>query len=174
VPLREFLYLDVTLVVQKDMRPLLEFAFGRPEDLVVVKDWYYDCFNSCVMRVRQTEALAQVARAFQEGKTYSFRNPGDQDFLHACTRDLGILDRVAFFEPEHVVSYRNLRNLNRTDPADAYTRIGAGTIVKFHGRPKMHQVLNPYYNLTRIRMKNLTMGRRDSRFYVKELRQNWR
>lgn len=174
IPFDEFLYLDVTLVIQKDMRPLLQYAFEREEDLVIVKDWNYDCYNSCVMRIRKSDQMRGVYDAFVEGKTFKYRNPGDQDFLHACVQDLGLQDRVAFFAPEHVVSFRNLRDLHRTDPEAAYRAIEKGIIVKFFGKPKMHQVMNPIFNLFRIRLRNGLNGQKDAKFWAKELREHWR
>lgn len=174
IPFDEFLYLDVTLVIQKDMRPLLAYAEAKPEELVIVKDWNYDCYNSCVMRIRRSESLAKVYEAFVAGKTYAFRNPGDQDFIHACVRDLSLEEHVAFFEPDHVVSFRNIRDRHRTNPEAAYEEIRRGIIVKFFGKPKMHQVADPLYNLFRIRLKNPSYGAKDARFWLKELREHWR
>lgn len=174
IPFQEFVYLDVTLVIQKDMRPLLEYAFGREEDLVIVKDWNYDCYNSCVMRIRTSDAMRRIYTAFVEGKTYPYRNPGDQDFIHACAQDLGLQKHIAFFEPDHVVSFRNIRELHRTDPQAAYEAIRKGTIVKFFGKPKMHQVADPMFNLFKIRLKNLAYGSKDAGFWLKELREHWR
>jgi hypothetical protein len=174
IPFEEFLYLDVTLVIQKDMRPLLEYAMAQGEDLVIVKDWNYDCFNSCVMRIRRSPALEAIYRTWLEGKSFPFRNAGDQDFIHSCVHHLGLCDKVALFQPDHVVSYRNLRNRHRTDPKGAYEAIRKGIIVKFWGEPKMHQLANPYYNLMRIRLRHLTRGPKDARFWLRELRRNWR
>jgi hypothetical protein len=174
IPFEEFLYLDLTLVIQKPLTNLLEYAQGQPQELVIVKDWNYDCFNSCVMRIRQSEKLRGVYEAFKSGKTYPYRNPGDQDFLFAAFKDLGLMDNAAFFKDEHVVSYKDCRKLNRTNPDAAYEQINKGTIVKFFGTPKMHQILNPAYRLIRMSLRQPPYGPRDARFWVKELRQHWR
>jgi hypothetical protein len=174
IPFAEFLYLDVTLVVVKEMTDLLAYAFGRPEDLVIVQDWNYDCYNSCVMRIRSGGALRQVYEAFVAGKTYPHRNAGDQDYIHAAILDHGLQDRVALFRPQDVVSYRDARTVARRDREAGYRELSSATIVKFFGRPKMHEILDPIYNLTKIRLRNPSYGWRDATFWVKELREAWR
>lgn len=173
LPFDEFLYLDVTLLIQKDMTPLLDYAFGREEDLVILKDWNYDCYNSCVMRIRQTDAMQTIFDTFESGKEYPRRNPGDQDFIHACVQDKGLQNRVALFPEEMIVSYRNARTINRTDPKAAHDLLEKGIIVKFFGRDKMHQVLNPLYRLFKIRLRKGGNGASDWKFWVEELRARW-
>jgi hypothetical protein len=172
-PFDEFLYLDVTLVIQSSMADLVEFAMASPKDLIIVKDWNYNCYNSCVMRIRRSEALGKVHQLFVEGKKFKFRNPGDQDFIHSAVCELGLQDRVEYFKPDHVVSWRNLRDINRKNPQAAYDAIAKGTIVKFFGRPKMHQLLDPVYCWTKIRLRRFRTGHRDSTFWKKELRKHW-
>jgi hypothetical protein len=174
MPYPEFLYFDTTLVIQRDLSPLLEFAFGSDRELVVVKDWNYDCYNTCVMRIRTGGDLGVVCREFVEGKTYPRRNPGDQDFVHASIGANGLADRVELFPTDYVVSYRNARALNRTDPAAALAYLEKGIIVKLFGKPKMHQLLNPFYRFFSIRLADRQNGRADSEFWVRELRDRWR
>lgn len=172
LPFESFLYLDTTLVVQRDLGDLLTYAFGRPEELVVVKDWSYDAYNTCVMRVRPGGALSAIPKAFLSGKRFDQRNPGDQDFVTAYVREMGLEDRVALFRPDDVVSYRDARRLHRTDPAAAYAALERGTIVKFYGRTKMHELVSP---LNRLRMRLLggSEGRADAGFWVRELQERW-
>ncbi len=173
MPFEEFLYLDVSLVIQRDLSCLLSYCDSRCEPLVMVRDWNYDVFNTCVMRIRHSDELFNIYKVFTEGKTYKTRWNGDQDFVSACLLDHGHQDRVAFFDPDHVVSYRNLRFMHREDARAAYEEIKKATIVKFHGRVKMHQILNPYQNLMEVRLKNFRHGSRDARFWRKELRALW-
>lgn len=174
LPFHELLYLDVTLLIQKDMGPLLDFALGREEDLVILKDWNYECYNSCVMRIRHSDAMQVVYDTFESGKEYPRRNPGDQDFIYACIQDKGLQDHVAIFPEEMVVSYRNARTINRTDPKAALDYLEQGIIVKFFGRDKMHQVLNPLYRFFKIRLRKGGNGAKDWNFWVDKLRQRWR
>ena len=174
LPFKDFLYLDLTLVIQKNLQSLLEFCDSRPENLIIVRDWNYDGYNSCVMRVRHSPELESIYRAFADGKTFDQRNLGDQDFIHNWIQEQNLENEVGFFEPDHVASYRNLQHLNWTDPKSAEAAIGRATIVKFYGRVKMHDVLNPLTNFSKIRMRYLRTGGKDARFWVKELRSLWR
>jgi len=166
LPFNEFLYFDTTLVIQRDMSDLLECAFGREEELVVVRDWNYDAYNTCVMRIRAGGALSGVTEAFRAGVEYPWRNPGDQDYLTAFIRDKGLEDQVAIWPDEIVVSYRNARVLHRTDPAAAYAELEKGTVVKFYGKTKMNQLINPIY-------RQFKMKGPDRKFWIKELRDRW-
>jgi hypothetical protein len=167
LPFDEFLYLDTTLVIQRDMRSLLEFGFGRDEELVVLRDWNYDAYNTCIMRIRTGGALSEIPRAFREGVTYPWRNPGDQDYVTAYVRDKGLEDRIAIWPEEMVVSYKNAREVHRTEPAAAYRMLESGTIVKFYGKTKMDQLLNPLY-------RSFKMKGPDARFWVRQLAEHWR
>jgi len=174
VPFEEFLYLDLSLVIQKELGPVLDFCNQSSRNLVIVRDWNYDVYNSCVMRVRQCPELYSIYREFADGKVYPYRWHGDQDFIHACIREHGNEEHVDFFEPDHVVSYRNLRFLYREDEEAALDAVRRATIVKVHGRLKMHQILHPYHNFTGIRLKNLRRGGRDATFWTKEMKALWR
>ena len=52
VPFDDFIYFDLSLVIRANLDALLAFTWAREEALVIVKDWYYDGFNSSVMRIR--------------------------------------------------------------------------------------------------------------------------
>ncbi len=174
LPFHEFLYLDVTTVIQRDMTPLLEFAFGRQEDLVVQKDWNYDAYNTCAMRIRHGDALQTVYDAFVAGKRFPYRVPGDQDFLTGCIRYSRLEDRVALFPEGMVGSYRNARYLHRKDPKAAYESLKDAIVVKFLGRDKPHQMMNPIHRNLWVRIGRLWHGPADAKFWMKELREHWR
>ncbi len=168
VPFAEFWYLDLTLVIRRDMTDLLTYGAAQIEDLVIVRDWSYLSYNSCVMRVRRGP-LRAIYDAFVNGETYPFRIAGDQDFLSACVAAKGLESRVAEFRVADIASYKELRFLNRRDMGAAARAIEAATIVKFHGKPKPHQVLDPLFNFFKIRLKS----RRDADFFRAELRREW-
>lgn len=167
LPFEEFLYFDTTLVIQRSLGPMIDFSFGHEAELVVLKDWNYDAYNTCVMRIRPGGALGEMAGAFRNGVAYPQRNPGDQDFVTAYVRDKGLEDRVALWPTESVVSYKNARDLHRTDPAAAYAMLERGTVVKFFGKTKMHELLSPLYRALKLRGP-------DRGFWVRELRERWR
>ncbi|HEX8464713.1 MAG TPA: hypothetical protein VF627_08865 [Abditibacterium sp.] len=168
IPFETFLYLDLTLVIARPLDELLDAALAQKEALVVVQDWFYPSYNSCVMRIRRGP-LEAVYRGFASGETYPHRIAGDQDFLHAAVAAHGLQHEVALFPEGQIVSYKGARRLNRTDPQAAKALIEGATIVKFHGTPKPDQVLNPLYNFFRIGLKS----RADARFWRRELRQHW-
>lgn len=167
LPFDEFLYLDTTLVIHRDLGPLIEYGFGREEELVVCQDWNYDAYNTCVMRIRTGGALAQIPKAFRAGVAFDQRNPGDQDFVTAFVRDRGLESHVALWREDDVVSYKNARALNPTDPTAAHAMLERGTIVKFFGKTKMHELLSPVYRAVKMRGA-------DRSFWVRELREKWR
>lgn len=165
----EFLYLDLTLVVRKDMGPLLDFAFGRPEDLVILRDWHYDGYNSSVMRIRRG-ALRWVYEAFVAGTRFDQRIPGDQDFLHQAIVRRSLQHRVALFPPGLVASFRQVRRSR--DPDFVRRSVASATIVKFHGDPKMHDAFELRYRLRR-RVRELLHGHLLPVVPLGELRRHW-
>ena len=166
-PFERFLYLDMSLVIRRDMTQLLEFAFSAPQDLVIVDEWSYAGYNSCVMRIRDG-ALGSVYNSYLAGTRYPLRVEGDQDFIRAHVRERGLEDRVAFFPTEQIISYKRTRYLSEEGApqmARAQQMVRAATIVKFHGNPKMHHIAkrprNPFKSL-------------DSSLFKRELYENWR
>lgn len=139
MPQQDFLYLDLTLVIRR-LDALLDYAYAQPQDLVIVGDWHHQGYNSSVMRIRPG-ALRAVSEAFLRGASYLQKVPGDQEFVHACIRELGLAGRVALFPPGMVISYKQARRLSRHDPAAAARQLEQACIVKFHGRPRPHEVL---------------------------------
>ena len=152
------------------MTPLLEYAFGRPEELVIIEDWFYPCYNSAVMRIRQG-VLRVVYDAAATGEEIPQISIGDQGFITACIADRKLQDQVALFPREMITSCKMARELNRTDAETARRIVDEAIIVKFHGKPKPHHVLDPFYNFFSIRLKN---GSRDASFWKRELRRHWR
>ena len=174
LPFDEFIYLDTTIVIHRDMTEFLAYGFGREEEMVIIDDWNYDSFNSCVMRIRTGGALAAVPEAFREGVEYPQKVKGDQEFVTAYVRDKGLGDRVAFWPQEMIVGFQNARKLNRTDPAAALAMLDRATIVKFFGY-KPHEMANPFFRVFRMWLsKSWRRNRADAFFWARELRELWR
>jgi len=167
LPEPAFLYLDLSLVIRRDLSDLLEFAFNAPQDLVIVRDWYEPGFNSSVMRIR-TGALSVVCEAFKAGERHPQSVKGDQEFIHAALKARNLLDRTTVFPDELIISYKVTRRLSRKDPRQAHARLAGATIVKFHGNPKPHEVLGGFRESLRARL------RRSGNFGRDELRRHWR
>jgi hypothetical protein len=172
VPFDEFLYLDLSLVIRRDMEELLMFAFGHPADLVIVPNWHYDGFNSSVMRIRRG-GLRQVYDSFIAGETYKQKVLGDQDFTHGAITAHGLRDRVALFPAHIIVSFKKTVRLGRHNADEGRKRIANATIVKFHGEPKMHEAFGFWYRLTRVRLKELVRGHWAPVIPIDELRRQW-
>jgi hypothetical protein len=173
LPFDEFLYLDLSLVIHRDMTPLLDFASRRTEELVVVKDWFYDAYNTCVMRIRPGGVLSQIPKAYESGSAYDQKHPGDQDFVSAIVKERHWEGSVATFPPETIASYKQARQIAKRNSAEAHRMLQEAVIVKFHGEPKMHQLLDPQYRLKEALKKGVPWHR-NAWFWVDELREAWR
>jgi len=176
IPFTEFLYLDTSLVIRKDMGALLQDAFSRPQDLVISGGMSNPGYNSSVMRIRPAP-LRFIYDSWLSGDVYEQIVPGDQDFIRGAVAAKGRESQVALFAPGQIVSYRLTRTLGHNDPDEARRRIEGATIVKFHGRDKPHQVLDPVYNLFKLRLRHLRRlreGAYDAAFFRNELRRHWR
>ena len=168
----EFVYLDLTLVIRQSMQELLDFALSAPEDLVIVKDWHYGCYNSSVMRIRP-EPLRFIYDAFVAGERPPQVLPGDQDFIHATISSRNAQHQVALFPEGCVASFKALVRIGRRDPKLARRLTEQATVVKFHGRPRMHQAFDPVYHFFRIRLRDWVHGRLRSPVSVAELKSHW-
>ena len=171
-PYEEFLYLDTSLVIRKDMGSLLEFAFGQPQDLVVVQDWNYEAFNTSVMRIRQG-ALAAVPAAYEAGTRFLQRVPGDQDFLTNVVWNQGLDEHVTTFPEGMVQTYGIARKAAKAGMRVGHKMLEEATIVKFNGHPKMHDLLDRRYLLSQM-TDNLNPFHRNAWFYVREVKELWR
>lgn len=166
-PFEQFLYLDMSLVMRQNMRALLEYAFGAPQDLVIVNEWKYEGYNSCVMRI-QNGALQTIYDAFIAGTRYPEQVEGDQDFIWGHIKAQHLEHRVALFPAEQIISYKWTRNYSEEGAAQnarAQEIVKAATIVKFHGNPKMHHIAKRFRNI----FKSM-----DSSLFKRELYENWR
>ena len=166
-----FLYLDLSLVIQRDMDALLAGAFAQPEDLVIVPHWRNDGYNSSVMRIRRGR-LTAIYDAFVAGESFEQRVPGDQDFIRGVVLRHGLQAQVGLFPREQIVSFKATIKLGRRDAARAHRCIREATIVKFHGSPKMHEAFGARYWL-RTRVKELLRGRWQRVIPMRELRRAW-
>lgn len=161
VGLTEFFYLDLSIVIQQDLDDWVSRSLNRPEDLLIVDDWNYDCYNSSVMRIRPN-ALRVVHDHFARGGRYPARVPGDQDQIWGCVAAHGLQARVGLFEPADIVSYKTLRRLGRREPTTARNAFADALIVKFHGHPKQHDALKFGYHLFKVVLPQLlTLGSPD-------------
>lgn len=173
VPVREFLYLDTSLVIRSDMTPLLEFAFGQPHDLVAVRDWNYDAYNTSVMRIRQTCRLAEIPKAYADGVAFEQRVPGDQDFVSGVIRASGLEEYVAAFPADMIACFGAARRASKGNRRFGYQMLERAVIVKFNGRPKMGDVIDWRYRLRQV-LQTQNPWHRRVWFWVRETKELWR
>lgn len=173
MPFHEFLYLDTSLVIRRNMADLLEFAFGQPHDLVIVKDWNYDAFNTSVMRIRHSAELAEIIRDYEAGVAFPQRVPGDQDFVTGVIRHRALQSHVVTFPEGMVACYGKNRRLSKVNRRAAYEALEKATIVKFNGHPKMDELIDPRYRLRQM-WKTKNPFHRRAWFWVKEAKRLWR
>jgi hypothetical protein len=172
IEFERFLYLDLTLVIRRRMAPLLAEAFGTRRGLVLVDDWHHEGANSSVMGIRRG-ALSVVYDAFVNGECFAQRVPGDQDFINGVIAAHGLQDDVGLFTGGAVESFKRLMRLARRAPEQARTALQASIVVKFHGRPRMHEVFDPWHYLLRVRLRELAHGRWQPVLPIGELQRDW-
>lgn len=172
-PLDEFISIDVTLVIKKNLGPMLEFVDSRPEELVIVDDWNRPTVNGSVMRVRRSDALRQIYDDYAAGVRHNVKLHGDQDYIDAVIQAGKLHAHVAHFPEDMVVSYKNLRRLNRRNPKLAQEKLERSLILKFHGKPRPHEVFDWRYHL-RTAWRYPRHMFKDPRFAVDVVDREWR
>ncbi|MBV6491521.1 MAG: hypothetical protein KJZ62_08380 [Fimbriimonadaceae bacterium] len=171
-PFEEFLYIDLSSLLTKDLRSIWEFADTRSEPLVCVNDWKYDTINTCVMRVRRDAGLACIYEDYAVGKRYDVRFNGDQDYADASLKNADRLNLVSLFPTSDIVTYKNLLRQHRFAPRKARRAYESACIVKFGGSPKPHQVFEAdYWWRHCLRRPHLVL--RDRRYLVDDLQKVW-
>lgn len=171
--LDEFIFLDLTLVIRKSLQELFDCAFLCPQDLVIAQDWYYNCYNSSVMRIRP-HAMRFIYDAFLSREQPLSIFHGDQDFIHFVISKQQKQNCVALFHDGIIVSFKRMIKMGRRNPTLAQKIIEHATIIKFHGSPRMHQAFNPIYHFFNIRIQDLLRGKFSSPISMSELNEHWR
>lgn len=170
-PFEEFLYIDLSSLLTKDLRSIWEFADTRSEPLVCVNDWKYDTINTCVMRVRRDAGLACIYEDYAAGKRYDVRFNGDQDYADASLKNADRLNLVSLFPTSDIVTYKNLLRQHRFAPGRRGGRMNPRASSSSAARP----------NRTRF-SRRITGGviacgglavLRDRRYLVDDLQKVW-
>ncbi|NBD19572.1 hypothetical protein GTZ97_02640 [Aquabacterium fontiphilum] len=166
----DFIYLDLSVIIQHSLAPLVQFAERCGSDLVGVRDWFASELNSCVMRVRNT-SLAFIHQDFVEGRTYPEAVPGDQDFIAGAMHARG--HTLSFFPEDHVVSFKKTMRQGAGHWAAARSMAENAQIVKFHGAPKPDRVFERFYMEARYGPRYWIRGRFRFPFDMAHLRNCW-
>lgn len=142
LPYDELFYLDLSLIIQADLRPVIEYADKSDAALVAVRGWFESPLNSCVMRIRN-RSLGFIYEDFVRGAHYPHHVPGDQDFISgAMTAESQSADH---FPASQIVSFKKLMRLGQNDWNTAHETALGAVIIKFHGRPKPDEIVDPLY-----------------------------
>ena len=171
-----FLYLDVTSVVFRNLEPLLCFGLNAGKAVVAVEDWAHGELNSSVMVIRPCPLTHEIYEDFTAGKNYESsygRSHGDQAYMAAVLQDRGKLDEFVKFPPEWVPGFRYLQRRHRRDSSSLEKTLAQALILKFHGRPKPHQLLDPRQALRMALRKPLCLNH-DFGFMCDFLLEHWR
>jgi len=167
MPYDSMLFFDISLIIKADLQPLVDYVQDHP--FVIVRDWHYDCFNSCVMWITGHDRTQQVWAEYMAGTVYQTRHHGDQDFIHAVFRANGWLASTCTFPPSWIVSYKNLRRTRRFAPTESAQLLDGALVLKFHGFPKPHELLMPEVHIALS--KRLFFF--DSQYLVPQIRDWW-
>ncbi len=170
--LEQFIYLDLTLVIRRDMTPLIDHMLASPHELVILKDWGYESYNSSVMRIRPRH-LAFIYRAFASGQRYVQKTKGDQDFIFAAVKDHQCQSLVGLVPEPMVVSFKQAIRTGLKDPRQAKVMVAEAIIVKFHGSPRMHRALDPIYRTLKYSLRFWLKGR-SAPFSLAALSKSWK
>lgn len=141
--LMPFLYLDLTLVVLKDLTPLIELGQSSQASLIGVADWNYPILNSSVLWIRPGSATQSVWHAWEKNQYDKSNFPGDQNFIFKVFQD-SHREELAYWPREWISSYKALLKLAAKDKASATASLNQSIILKFHGKPKMGDILRPW------------------------------
>ncbi|HEX2949556.1 MAG TPA: hypothetical protein VHV83_08325 [Armatimonadota bacterium] len=172
LPFDNFLFMDISMIVLKDLEPLIDFAQGK--DLVAMRDWHYNCFGSCTMWVQKSELVQTIWDEYAQGKEYTdLYLHGDQDYIDAVLREKQLEDQVHYFPQEWFASYKRLLKTHRTAPAEADKMLSDARILKFHGHPRPHQLLNPWLRFRHLTLRYPRYAFHDWTFLIEEVRHWW-
>lgn len=166
----DFIYLDLSIIIQRSLTPLTKIAESEPNDLVGVRGWTGSTLNSCVMRVRN-QSLKFIYDDFVAGKTYPEAVPGDQDFIAGSIRSRE--QEISFFPEDQIISFKKTMRLGAKDWDAAKNLADKALIVKFHGSPKPAKIFEPLYLQIRYGARYWIKGRTSFPINIRHLQSCW-
>ncbi|MBL8060432.1 MAG: hypothetical protein JNK63_06915 [Chthonomonas sp.] len=169
-----FLFFDVTLVIMRPLKPLLDNIRELGKDICSRRDFRHDEINSCIMAVRPSELTQSIWEAYQKFEHPEDADHGDQSFTYHTLRRQGKLDELGYLDPALILSYRHLRRLAHEDPRAAQEQLKNAVVLKFHGTPKMSDVLSPLRALRYSYLKAPLRPLSFAGYLRKEIAEWWR
>jgi hypothetical protein len=170
--IRPFIYFDITLVVCKALKQMIDFGMGTGASLVAVRDWNYPVLNSSVMWIRPDENTKRVWEEWSCGRQFDGHMQGDQNYIHAVFAKR-FPEALEYWPGGMVASYKGLRKMSAHTPWDAKEAMAQAVILKFHGHPKPHEVLQPWLHMSSTVFRNISRPRL-WRYLAGEIAANWR
>lgn len=172
INLESFIYLDLTLVIQSNMTPLIKFMQSKEEPLIIIKDWFQDTYNSSVMRIKPHQ-LQIIYDDFSSGIRYNQKTKGDQEFIYNTIKKHKIENKVSIIPEQFVSSFKFLLRKSLKDKEIANRMLKKSIIIKFHGKPKVHEIANPVYRFLKYGIGNIRHGKIGLQLEIDQLLANW-
>ena len=173
-PAKECFYLDITLVIIRDITHLVDFARSTGSDLVCVRDWKRPVLNTCVQWIRHGETTRALWEFYKSGARPEYRTRGDQEFVFDALFDLGLSHAPAYFPSGEIQSFKVLRDANRESKAGFAELWSKASIVKFHGSPRQTDILDPWRRIFAVTMRYPHHALTDWPFLVDEVKTLWK
>ncbi len=174
MPYNEALFMDITLVIKEELSGYVAYAKGLNKDLVAIRDWRRPVMNSCFQWITKNETLKAVWDVYDSDQYPEFRTKGDQFFTYSTIQALGLEDKLGYFPDGEIQSYKVLREANR-ESKEKFQGLWAKTkVIKFHGMPRQHEVINPLMQLWVTTLRYPQYAFKDYAFLVKEIKAWWR
>ncbi len=170
IPYSDIFYMDLSVIIQAPLSPLIEFANHATEDLVIVRGWAQSEVNSCVMRIRNT-TLGFIHKDFAAGLKYPEHVPGDQDFVAGAMNTH--CKAFRFFPNTHIVSFKKVMRQGVHDWRNAHQIAAGAMIVKFHGKPKPNTIFKVGYMFFKYGIRYIIKGKLAYPFEFRHLRKCW-
>lgn len=173
IPYDSMLFMDVSLIIKAPLRQLIEFVLNQHKDFIVLHDWHYDCINSCVMWIKKGDITQTIWDMYASGMKYQTILQGDQDYINAVIKDKCLEKHIAYFPQEYIASYKDLLRTHRMAQEGAISMLEEAIIVKFHGHPKPHELLNPWLRFRHLTLRYPSHAVHDWSFLTKEIQEWW-
>ncbi|HXH62495.1 MAG TPA: hypothetical protein VNI20_14210 [Fimbriimonadaceae bacterium] len=174
MPYDAALFMDVTLMIVGDVTHLASYAQRVNADLVAVPDWRRPVMNSSVQWITKNETLCEVWKAYDQGKHPEFCTKGDQYFTYSALCKMGLKDRIGYFPEGEIQSFKVLREAHRRSIGQFEDLWEVARIVKFHGTPRPHEVLDPWTRFYKVTLRYPQYAAHDWKFLLREIREHWR
>lgn len=173
MPYDEMFFMDITLVIKDDITHLVDHAKALDVDLVAIHDWKRPVMNSCFQWITKNDTTRAIWDVFNSDHYPEFRTKGDQFFTYSTIQKLGLEHRLGYFPDGQIQSFKVLRSANRESRAKFEELYKIARVIKFHGIPRAHEILNPWLRFWNVTVRYPHHAVKDWNFLAKEIRECW-